>query len=135
MFLTENINVEHLIKHMNGHNNGHEEYLTGRKCLFVGKAKSELSSTKFSSTIQEKNKSITLFARKFNSFLNISFPNEIDSNTNILVIDTFLYCLRDDDQKKKYTDMVQTLIDDYGYNEDSAEEILTYASNNLWRDS
>ena len=42
---------------------------------------------------------------------------------------------RDDEQKKKYTDMVQTLIDDYGYNEDSAEEILTYASNNLWRDS
>ena len=42
---------------------------------------------------------------------------------------------RDDDQKKKYSDMVKTLIDDYGYNEHSAEEILTYASNNLWRDS
>lgn len=42
---------------------------------------------------------------------------------------------RDDEQKKKYNDMVQTLIDEYGYNEDSAEEILTYASNNLWRDS
>ena len=42
---------------------------------------------------------------------------------------------RDDEQKKKYSDMVQTLIDDYGYNEESAEEILTYASNNLWRDS
>ncbi len=42
---------------------------------------------------------------------------------------------RDDEQKKKYSDMVQTLIDDYGYNEHSAEEILTYASNNLWRDS
>ena len=36
---------------------------------------------------------------------------------------------------KKYGDMVQTLMDEYGYNEDSAEEILTYASNNLWRDS
>ena len=42
---------------------------------------------------------------------------------------------RDDDQKKKYGDMVGTLIEEYGYNEDSAEEILTYASNNLWRDS
>ena len=42
---------------------------------------------------------------------------------------------RDDDQKKKYSDMVNTLIEDYGYNENSAEEILTYASNNLWRDS
>ena len=42
---------------------------------------------------------------------------------------------RDDDQKKKYTDMIQTLIEEYGYNEASAEEILTYASNNLWRDS
>ena len=42
---------------------------------------------------------------------------------------------RDDNQKKKYNEMIQTLIDDYGYNEHSAEEILTYASNNLWRDS
>ena len=25
--------------------------------------------------------------------------------------------------------------EDYGYNEDSAEEVITYASNNLWRDS
>jgi len=42
---------------------------------------------------------------------------------------------RDDDQKKKYSEMVGTLIEEYGYNESSAEEILTYASNNLWRDS
>ena len=42
---------------------------------------------------------------------------------------------RDDEQQKKYSDMVQTMINDYGYNEDSAEEILAYASNNLWRDS
>ena len=42
---------------------------------------------------------------------------------------------RDEDQKKKYSDMVKTLIDEYDYNESSAEEILTYASNNLWRDS
>ena len=42
---------------------------------------------------------------------------------------------RDDDQKKKYNEMVKTLIDDYDYNEYSAEEIITYASNNLWRDS
>ena len=32
---------------------------------------------------------------------------------------------RDDDQKQKYSDMVQTLIDDYGYNETSAEEVLS----------
>lgn len=42
---------------------------------------------------------------------------------------------RDDEQQKKYSDMVQVMIDEYGYNADSAEEILTYASNNLWRDS
>jgi serine protein kinase len=42
---------------------------------------------------------------------------------------------RDDEQKKKYNEMVQTLIEEYGYNEDSAEEVLTYAANNLWRDS
>jgi serine protein kinase len=42
---------------------------------------------------------------------------------------------RDDTQLKKYSNMVSTLIEEYGYNEDSAEEILRYASNNLWRDS
>ena len=42
---------------------------------------------------------------------------------------------RDDDQKKKYCDMIQTLVDEYGYSESSAEEILTFAANNLWRDS
>lgn len=42
---------------------------------------------------------------------------------------------RDDKQKKKYNEMIKTLMDDYGYNEDSAEEILKYASNHLWRDS
>jgi len=42
---------------------------------------------------------------------------------------------RDSEQKKKYNEMVQTMLDEYGYNEDSAEEILTFAANNLWRDS
>ena len=42
---------------------------------------------------------------------------------------------RDDDQKQKYSSMVQTLMDDYGYTAESAEEILVFASNNLWRDS
>jgi len=42
---------------------------------------------------------------------------------------------RDKDQQKKYNEMVKVMIEQYGYNEDSAEEILTYASNNLWRDS
>jgi len=42
---------------------------------------------------------------------------------------------RDDKQKKKYNEMVVTMIEEYGYDENSAEEVLTYASNNLWRDS
>jgi serine protein kinase len=42
---------------------------------------------------------------------------------------------RDDEQQKKYSEMVKTLVEEYGYIEDSAEEILTYANNNLWRDS
>jgi len=42
---------------------------------------------------------------------------------------------RDKDQQKKYNEMVKVMIDQYNYNEDSAEEILTFASNNLWRDS
>jgi len=41
---------------------------------------------------------------------------------------------RDEEQQKKYSDMVTTMIDDYDYNEESAEEVLAYASNNLWRD-
>ena len=42
---------------------------------------------------------------------------------------------RDDEQKQKYSDMVRTMINEYGYNELSAEEVLTFAANNLWRDS
>jgi len=42
---------------------------------------------------------------------------------------------RDEDQQKKYSDMVEVLCHDYGYTPDSAEETLVFASNNLWRDS
>ena len=42
---------------------------------------------------------------------------------------------RDKKQQGKYNEIVQTLIDEYGYNEASANEIIKYASNNLWRDS
>lgn len=42
---------------------------------------------------------------------------------------------RDNEQQKKYSEMIQTMINDYGYTSESAEEILTFAANNLWRDS
>jgi len=42
---------------------------------------------------------------------------------------------RDKKQQVKYGEMVTTLIDEYGYNESSAEEVIKFASNNLWRDS
>jgi serine protein kinase len=42
---------------------------------------------------------------------------------------------RDEEQKQKYNEMIQTMMDDYGYTPESAEEVLIYASNNLWRDS
>jgi len=42
---------------------------------------------------------------------------------------------RDEEQKEKYNEMVATLIKDHGYTAESAEEILVYASNNLWRDA
>ncbi len=42
---------------------------------------------------------------------------------------------RDKKQQGKYNEMVKTLIDDYGYNEESAEEVIKFAANNLWRDS
>ena len=42
---------------------------------------------------------------------------------------------RDKKQQGKYNEMVQTLMEEYGYSEDSANEIIKYASNNLWRDS
>jgi len=42
---------------------------------------------------------------------------------------------RDDEQQKKYSDMISTMINEYGYIEESAEEVLIFASNNLWRDS
>ena len=42
---------------------------------------------------------------------------------------------RDKKQQGKYNEMVHTLIDEYGYNENSAEEVIKFAANNLWRDS
>lgn len=42
---------------------------------------------------------------------------------------------RDKKQQGKYNEMVKTLMDEYGYNEDSAEEVIKFAANNLWRDS
>ena len=42
---------------------------------------------------------------------------------------------RDKKQQGKYNEMVETLIKEYGYNEDSAEEVIKFAANNLWRDS
>ena len=42
---------------------------------------------------------------------------------------------RDRKQQKKYSSMITTLMDDYGYSEDSAEEVLKYAANHLWRDN
>jgi len=42
---------------------------------------------------------------------------------------------RDVKQQKKFNAMAQTLIDNYDYNEDSAEEVIKFAANNLWRDS
>ena len=42
---------------------------------------------------------------------------------------------RDEEQQEKYSEMVETMIKDYGYTAESAEEILAFAANNLWRDS
>jgi serine protein kinase len=42
---------------------------------------------------------------------------------------------RDKKQQAKYNEMVNTLITEYGYNENSAEEVIKFAANNLWRDS
>jgi serine protein kinase len=42
---------------------------------------------------------------------------------------------RDKEQQEKYGEMVDTMIRDYGYSAESAEETLIFAANNLWRDS
>ena len=41
---------------------------------------------------------------------------------------------RDKEQQEKYGEMVTTMCKDYGYTPESAEEILAFAANNLWRD-
>ena len=42
---------------------------------------------------------------------------------------------RDSEQQQKYSEMVNTMVESYGYTPDSAEETIIFASNNLWRDS
>jgi predicted Ser/Thr protein kinase len=41
---------------------------------------------------------------------------------------------RDNEQQKKCLGMIEMMVHDYGYAVDSAEEIIAFASNNLWRD-
>jgi serine protein kinase len=40
---------------------------------------------------------------------------------------------RDEEQMKKYNDLIKAMLD-RGYNEHSAEVVLRYAANNLWKD-
>jgi serine protein kinase len=42
---------------------------------------------------------------------------------------------RNKKQQGKYNEMVHTLIEEYGYSENSAAEVIKFAANNLWRDS
>ena len=42
---------------------------------------------------------------------------------------------RNKKQQAKFAEMVETLIEEYGYTEGSAEEIIKFAANKLWRDS
>ena len=42
---------------------------------------------------------------------------------------------RDNEQREKYSEMIKTMVEDYKYTPESAEEILIFAANNLWRDS
>jgi len=42
---------------------------------------------------------------------------------------------RDGEQQKKYSDMVETMVSEYGYTPESAEETIIFASHHLWRDS
>ena len=100
VFIAENIDAEELINQMNGNDNGYEGYLKALENLFVGKAESELSRTKFSSAVQERGESIPLFASKLSALFNTAFPNELNSNKSILVIDKFVNGLRDEEQKK-----------------------------------
>ena len=68
VFIAENIDAEELINQMNGEDNGYEGYLKALEHLFVGKAESELSRTKFSSAIQERGESIPLFESKLSVY-------------------------------------------------------------------
>ena len=47
----------------------------------------------------------------------------------------YLKSIKQNEKNKKYNEMVATLIKEYGYNESSAEEVIKFAANNLWRDS
>merc|ERR1712240_737703 len=98
VFIAENIDAEELINQMNGYDNGYEGYLKSVENVFVGKAESELSRTKFSSAVQERGESIPLFASKLSALFNTAFPNKSHSNESILVIDKFFNGLRDEEQ-------------------------------------
>ena len=74
VFIAENIDAKELISQSNGDENGYKGYLKAMENLFLGKAESELSRTKFSSAVQERNESIPLFASKLTTLFNTAFP-------------------------------------------------------------
>ena len=67
-------------------------------------------------------------------FSRAKMPGGISGQGINMLVPTLLE-LGTQEQKQKYNEMVQTMMDDYGYTPESAEEVLIYASNNLWRDS
>ena len=83
------------------------------------KAEYELLRSKFSSVIPERNEYIPVFASELNSLFNIAFPNEMDPNSEILVIDTFVNGLRDHYQKK--------ILPRQKENDDSLEKLINLA--------
>ena len=84
---------------MNVDDNSYEGHLKASEKYSFGKVESELSRTKFSSAVHERNESIQLF-EYINSFVyhGISMCNK--SNKRILVIYKFVNGLRDREKKR-----------------------------------
>ena len=78
VFIAENIDAEELINQMNGNDTVYEGYLNALEILFAGKAESELSRTKFSFAVQERNESI-LFCKQVICLIQHSIPWRIKS--------------------------------------------------------
>ena len=135
IYVSDNIDQDIYINDMNG-DGGMDGYLLALENLFVGRAASDISRTKFAMAFQLKNETVPLYASRIVALFNNAFPEEENPNKHLLVLDKFISGLNDEAQKKfvlqqKGKDDHLSKIMDIALKYESVNTILNKKSNTM----